>query len=228
MAEGQQGRNRGLILQNEANAPAGYFADWLEARGIEHEIVRPFQDFVPVEPQSYGWICSLGSDSSTNQDEPEWIPAEIEFLRRAVSADVPVLGICFGGQALARAMGAPVVRAEPPLAGWYEIEPAGEWLSPGPWVHFNSEQLSIPDSARLIAHGPAGAAGFVRGPHLGLQFHPEASPAIVTHWIELEHDKLVERGVEPDAIRAQGERFGAGSSERAFALFDGWWTRARP
>ena len=64
----------------------------------------------------------MGSRHSVTAPDPGWIPAEVELLRAAVAEDVPVLGICFGGQALAAALGGRISAAEPPAVGWFETQ----------------------------------------------------------------------------------------------------------
>lgn len=63
------------------------------------------------------WVASLGSERSAATPAPSWPADEVAALRRAVAADVPVLGLCFGGQALCLALGGRIERAEPPEIG---------------------------------------------------------------------------------------------------------------
>ena len=50
-------------------------------------------------------MVALGSDRSVHASPDPWIAAQLAFLRAAHDAGVPVLGICFGAQALAAALG---------------------------------------------------------------------------------------------------------------------------
>ncbi|MGH2992904.1 MAG: type 1 glutamine amidotransferase [Solirubrobacterales bacterium] len=216
-------RQPGVVLQNEDAAPPALLGDWLRERGLSHRTVRVWESGVPEDPREFGWVASLGAEDSVTQSEPAWVPAEVEFLRRAVDADVPVLGLCFGGQALSVALGGEVSPAEPPSIGWFEIETDDPDLVPGgPWVHFNVESLSVPAGAEQLARSPRGPGAFRLGPHLGLQFHPEATPAVVNGWSNGEAARLATLGIDPDDIRAQGERWGAQAARGAFELFDAW------
>jgi len=217
----------GLVLQNEDAAPPALLSDWLDARGIDYRLVRAWESGVNEDLDGYSWVCALGADDSTTQSEPEWIPAEIELLGRAVEAGLPVLGICFGGQALARALGGDISAAEPPAIGWYDVRTRDPGLVPsGPWLHFNFERFSVPQDARLLAQGPAGPAAFVVGPSLGVQFHPEVTAEIAEEWIVQAEERLSEAGLDPAALRAEVGRWASRARRDAFRLFDAWWQRA--
>jgi GMP synthase-like glutamine amidotransferase len=213
----------GVVLHNEDVAPAALLEEWLRDRAIPHTTIRTWEEGVPDDPREYGWVAALGASDSATQTEPAWVPDEIAFLRRAVHADVPVLGICFGSQALSVALGGEISPADPMSMGWFEVETAEpELIPPGPWLHFNYETFSIPAGATQIARSPCGPGAFWIGPHLGLQFHPEVTPAIVEMWAESEAPKLAELGVERDELRAQGERYAGAAADEAFRLFDAW------
>jgi GMP synthase-like glutamine amidotransferase len=214
----------GLVLHNEEEAPPALLADWLERRRIDFVVVRTWEEEMPEDPTRFEWIAALGAEDSVNDREPAWIPAEIDLLRRAVERDVPVLGICFGGQALAAAMGARVGPAKPATIGWYEIETSEPALVPaGPWAHFNFESFSVPSEATLLARSPCGPGAFRADAHLGVQFHPEATPEIVENWIDKEGGRLAAAGIDVDGVRAANRRLGFSPAKQADSLFDAWW-----
>jgi GMP synthase-like glutamine amidotransferase len=214
----------GIVLQNELEAPPALFEDWLRERGVEYRIARAWEGDIPADPARFGWIASLGSAASVNDRGHEWIAAELDFLRRGAAAQVPVLGICFGGQALSAALGGEVSAAKETSIGWFEVESEDPNLVPaGPWAHFNSECFSVPRGATRLAKTRCGAGAFRFGPHLGVQFHPEATPTIVDAWAESESERLAALGVDPEGLSAEGERHGEAAARNAFVLFDAWW-----
>ncbi len=213
-----------LILQHEPNAPADLLGDWLRERGIAHETVAVWERGVPGDPAGRPWICSLGSDQTPGRPgSAPWVDAEVALLAAALDSGVPVLGLCFGGQALAAAAGGAVHPADPPAAGWAEVESADPALiPPGPWLHFHFDQLEAPPGSIELARSPAGVAAFRLGRSLGLQFHPETGPAIAAGWAESERAELSAAGIDADAVAAGGERLGDRARDLAFALFDAW------
>jgi GMP synthase-like glutamine amidotransferase len=217
------GDRLGLVLQNEAEAPPALFEDWLRARGIAARTVRVWEQGVPDDASEFAWVAALGSYHSVTQKDPAWIGAEVDFLGRAVETDVPVLGLCFGAQALSVALGGEVSPAAPVSLGWFEVETeAPELVAAGPWLHFNNECFSVPAGATAIARSPCGPGAFGIGPHLGVQFHPEITPAIVDEWIRGDAARLAELGIDPETIRTQVPGEAIHAAERAFELFDSW------
>lgn len=222
-------RTPGVILQHEETAPADLFGGWADARGLVYEVLRVREEGLPSDPSKLGWICALGSDATPGEpDGPGWVDDELAFLRGALAADVPVLGLCFGGQALAAAGGADIRPAEPPEVGWFEIDTADPARVPaGPWLHFHYAQLELPSGATELARSPAGVAAFSLGHSLGLQFHPEVRPEIATAWADAERERLAPLGIRVEDVKAGGERFGAAARAAAEHLFDAWWQGAR-
>jgi GMP synthase-like glutamine amidotransferase len=220
---------QGLVLQNDTLDPPALLGDWLDERGIPFEVARVFEDGVPPDPREFAWIAAMGSRHSVTADDPGWIPDEVGLLRAAVAADVPVLGICFGGQALAAALGGEISLAEPPAVGWFETRTSDPGLvSAGPWLHFNSERFAVPEGATLVASLGESASAFRLGPHLGLQFHPEATPALAGRWGDHYTEWLAEHGLlTPGGIRDQANAQADEIGPRAFALFDAWWAGVR-
>ena len=159
-------RRPGLILQHSEDGPPARFADWCERRDIPFAVCRVWTEELPADPAEYGWVCSLGSEHTPgSRDAPDWVESEIDFLRRALDADVPILGLCFGGQALASAAGGTVGPSDPGQVGWISIESADPDAIPeGPWLHFHYDQLALPPGAVELARSPAGPAAFRLGP----------------------------------------------------------------
>lgn len=213
----------GVVLHNDDIAPPALLGDWLHARQLPHTTVPVREEGVPQDPREFDWIVALGASDSAAQSEPAWIPDEIGLLRRAVDAEVPVLGICWGGQALSLALGGEISAARPPAWGWLEVETENPRFVPrGPWLHFNHEVFTVPDGATPLASSPAGPTAFLLGPHLGIQFHPEVTPTIVDRWAADEGPTLAQLVIDRDELRAEGERLASSSAARAFELFDTW------
>jgi GMP synthase-like glutamine amidotransferase len=109
-----------LVIQTQADAPAGRLGEWAARRGLELDTRRADVEELP-DPRDYGAIVALGSGATARGDGPGWVAREIEWLREADRAGVPVLGICFGAQALATALGGRVRRLAKPELGWVTV-----------------------------------------------------------------------------------------------------------
>ncbi|HET9123550.1 MAG TPA: type 1 glutamine amidotransferase [Solirubrobacteraceae bacterium] len=213
----------GIILQHAPTGPPGRLGEWAQARGIPYEVHRSWETPPELDPREYGFIASLGSAHSANDIEVEWVAAEIALLRRAVEEDVPVLGLCWGGQALSAALDGTVGPAPFHEKDWVAVASADPEIPGGPWLHYHTEIFTVPRGAAELARSPAGPAAFRLGPHLGLQFHPEADADTAHVWAAKDPAQTEQTR---ERLVAAGERWDAPARELAMALFDAWWARA--
>jgi GMP synthase-like glutamine amidotransferase len=189
---------RVLVIQHDDNVPPGLLADWAAERG--HELVSD-----PAHPHDA--VVSLGSYSSVTEGA---FAEEIPVLQDAVERGVPVLGICFGAQLLAHALGGRVERLETPEAVWDEID------GDGPFLLWHEDAIAeAPPRADTVVEGPAGVRAFRQGSAIGVQHHPEVTAEIAAGWAAT--SSIPGRaGVDTAALVTPPP----GSREAAFRLFD--------
>lgn len=187
---------------------AEMYSTLLQAAGAEFEL-KSWAAHAGELPSSSevcdAWIIS-GSRASVFEDRP-WIVSLLEFVRETHATGVPQVGICFGHQVLAQALGGQVERA---AGGWglgnIELTLRDRAAIP----------LNVPDHPRLfMAHQdqviklPPGAAWLAEAPHcphamfalgasaLGVQPHPEFS-------VEFMRDMTLDHSLKlPEALRAR-------------------------
>jgi GMP synthase-like glutamine amidotransferase len=213
-----------LILQHGATGPPGVLGTWLAERGIPARVVDLREGEDPPDPADFDFVASLGSEFSVNDGEP-WIAVERGTLDRAVSRDVPVLGLCFGGQSLAVSLGGEVEPMPATEVGWLHVDSEDPDLIPsGPWLEYHRERFTVPPGALELARRETSPQAFALGPHLGLQFHPEATAAIVDAWVALDPE-FDAYGIERAAVGTPGEQTEAEAATNARRLFDGWLRR---
>jgi GMP synthase-like glutamine amidotransferase len=209
----------GLVLQHGDDGPPARFGDWLRDRGLEF-VVHPAWEEPPPDPRDFAFVASLGSDSSAGEPDG-WVADEIAALRTAVDADVPVLGLCFGGQALSVALGGGIEVLSTPEIGWVPVQSADPLVPTGYWLQYHFDLMHLPPGASALAHSPAGLAAFRRGRHLGLQFHPEADAELVDLWARTD-PKLPATGITPQHLASQSSVHAEPALGQAVALFDAW------
>jgi GMP synthase-like glutamine amidotransferase len=163
-------------------------------------------------------VVTLGSEASADDDTVTWQAIEQATLRAAEEAEIPILGICFGGQSLACALGGGVRRAaRPEIACWVSIGARDGALDDGPWFEWHRDEILPPADAEILAANDSGVQAFRLGPHVGLQFHPEVDDAIVGAWVDLARE---DASVPPRVHEETAELLAGSVRERAFALFD--------
>ena len=193
---------RAVLIGNIDDTDPGLVGHALRSRGYS------FTEFAREEPG--GWkdpdgvelVVSLGSSWSTYWPRVATeTSAERDYLRAAHVRGVPVLGICFGGQQLASALGGTVERSQMHEVGWHQVSVMAEnpvhgaETLAGQWFQWHYDRFSVPSGAVALAESAVSPQAFRAGRALGLQFHPEVTTSIVEHW---------SRGAGADELRAVG------------------------
>jgi len=192
---------RTLILQHEAATPPDHMTEWLAEQSAQVEVVRIDEVELDVHPREYDLIVSLGSEFAAFDDSIPFVQREARLFREALHEDVPILGLCFGGQMLARVLGSRLFRSEQPEIGWLPIRTEDpELIGEGPWFQWHFDSFTPPPNAELVATSDAGPQAFVAGRSLGLQFHPEVTPEIMDDWVRAYPHELEAGGVDPQGL----------------------------
>jgi len=217
---------RALVIQHEQPTPGGYVNQWLEQRGAEQDIYRIDVEEREVDPREFDMIVSLGSEFAAFDDSIPWIEREKQLLVQAAQSDVPVLGICFGGQLLARVLGGSSFRGDQAEIGWLPVRTSNPALvTEGPWFQWHFDTFTPPPGARLIADSPAGPQAYIIGRSLGVQFHPEVTPEIMDAWVAVYRHELDQEGVDPDRLLEDTHRRAGDARAAAWRLLDGFLDR---
>jgi GMP synthase-like glutamine amidotransferase len=208
-----------LILQHQDDAPAGLVLEALAAADLDAQTVRLDRAQPLPDPASVAIAVSLGSEASADDPSRRWIATELDWLRAADRAGTRILGLCFGAQALALALGGDVNRAARPELGWVRVQTVQpEVIAPGPWLTWHDDEITPPPGAQLLAHNDSGVQAFAVRGHLGVQFHPEVTPEIVGWWVRESRD----RALDAEAMLARTAREFPRAAADAGRLFSGF------
>lgn len=211
-----------LILQHGEWGPPALLGEWARERGIPYEVHRVDLESTLPELDGQPFIASLGSNYSPLDSDVTDVIVERDLLARAVEREIPVLGLCYGGQLLAAVLGGSIERAPEPELGWHKVKTCDpETVSDGPWLQWHYDRFSLPPDAEELASSARAVQAFRKGPHLGVQFHPESTIEIVKEWARLDAERVAELGITDgqalaEAGRAQADR----ARHDAFRLFD--------
>ena len=182
------------IFRHIACEGPGYLGDFLDNQDIPWELVcidanRP----VPSNVDEVSGLVFMGAAVSVN-DRLSWIEAEMDLIRQAYKAGVPMMGICFGGQLISKALGGEVTRGEGMEIGWYPLYRLSSdnhkgWLDGLPvefdTFHWHADTFSMPPGSQpLLMSECYKNQGYVLGDHLGMQFHLEMTEEMVEAWID--------------------------------------------
>ncbi|TVR66979.1 MAG: M20/M25/M40 family metallo-hydrolase [Spirochaetaceae bacterium] len=191
--------NVALLVCEETPAYDRLFRDLLESVPEGADItLHPYaacRGILPSTVHDHEGYIITGSYAGVYEAHP-WISRLLEFVRRAHGAAIPLVGVCFGHQVLARILGGRVEKAR---TGWElgvrttRITRRQSWMgtdAPAPedslqLIYIHQDQVvTVPPEAQVFARTDrCPVAGFVLGDSgehatvLGLQGHPEFTPA---------------------------------------------------
>jgi GMP synthase-like glutamine amidotransferase len=221
---------RVLFVKQDHSSPDGLIGDAFAASGwdVSELTVVPESryhspDVAVTFPAAseYDAVAFFGAVWSVSDTATiPWITDEINYARELISLGVPALGICFGGQMLAAAVGGRVERAPIPEIGWLSLasdEPG--LIDSGPWCSWHYDRFVLPAHIPVVARTALANQAFVHGRTLGLQFHPEVTDAVLEAWLSsggAAH--LAGLGVDPQALIEQSRTLADEAAARAHGL----------
>lgn len=160
------------------------YAPSMTRRNFRRELDATLAEFpvnegtLPTDTAFDGFVVT-GSAASVYWDDP-WIDATEQWAREALEAGLPGLGVCFGHQLLASALGGTVEAMEEYELGYREIHRVDDvalfkGLGDG-FLAFESHSdavTALPPGAEPIAENDRGLQGFRTSNAFTVQFHPE-------------------------------------------------------
>jgi GMP synthase (glutamine-hydrolysing) len=225
---------RVLSVTHGPNVPGGVFDEVAAADG--HELERWVVPLggAPQPAARYDAVMVFGGSMHPDSDEEHgWLEREAAFLREALAAEVPIIGVCLGAQMLARAAGAWVGRAPQPEIGWFDVEltPEGRHdpvlgvLPPRTETfQWHSYTFAVPEHGTELARSAACTQAFRVGERAwGLQFHAEVTLPMVQAWTA---DDTGELPVPPEHFLAETERRIAGWNDHGRRLAEAFLASA--
>lgn len=184
-----------LIFRHAPHEGPGYLAEYLDRHHLPHRLIRVDQgEPVPTSLDGISGLVLMGGPMSVNDPLP-WIPPVLQLIRTAVTADIPVLGHCLGGQLISKALGGVITRNPVKEIGWLPVTcvhnpVAADWLDDLPAqfevFHWHGETFSIPPGGtRILSSRDCVNQAFVLGQTLAFQCHIEMTAGLVREWVRV-------------------------------------------
>lgn len=222
-----------IAIRHLAFEDLGYFDAVLHDAGWNVRYVdAPLATIEEIEHLSPELLIVLGAPLGANDgaDYP-FLDAELRLLEKRLERNQPTLGICLGGQLIARALGAVVAPAVRSEIGWLPLQLTASGsrsslrhFGDEPVFHWHGDAFDLPEHAVVLAStSDCPHQAFSVGANiLALQFHPEVTPRGLEPWYVGHYRALQAGGPNVHALRADAERYGAGLKNNGTQFLREW------
>lgn len=222
------------VLQNDPDVPAGHLERVAVAGHVMVDLVRLDEGGRLPDVNDVEAVAVLGGEMGAyDTDRFPYLASEKEWLAAVARERVPILGLCLGCQLLADALGGRAYLADVPEVAFEPLDVLTEDLVVGilasaPSLAMHRDTWTLPPGADLIACSSRYPQSFRFGSTLGIQTHPEVTPAIAMGWInDPRTDALVRAaGVTRSRVRDWVVEGSDDIAATADMLFGAWLAEA--
>jgi GMP synthase (glutamine-hydrolysing) len=230
---------RALIIRHVPYEGVAGYRQPIEAAGYEVDRVDVTDPgFAAMDLRAPDLLIMMGGPMGVyEQDRHPWIGCQLDRLRPRLDADRPTLGVCFGAQMIAAALGAGVYAGPVKEVGFHSVslhEAARDGplrhLAEVPVLHWHGDTFTRPPGVEMLASTPAYAhQAFRRGPNLlALQFHAEMGEDPRFHdWMRQWPGAIAEAGGDEASLTAAHDALGPGAVAAGRAMIAQWLAALR-
>ncbi|AKB48208.1 Glutamine amidotransferase class-I [Methanosarcina sp. Kolksee] len=174
------------VLQHSSINTLGTIEEYAKTKNYRLESTRFYETISSPELDTFDLLIIMGGPIGVyDYKENPWLRDEKTFIKQAIEAGKPVLGICLGAQLLADILGAHVYENRHMEMGWFPVKAPGsenkpEFLEGLPdkitVFHWHSRTFDLPAGVQLFESEGCKNQGFIyNGRVVALQFHPEVN-----------------------------------------------------
>ena len=188
---------RVLIIQNDSPETLGLYEQYLRENTdlilIHAYKMKQNQEFPPVDLFSH-YVIGPTPISANDALNHEFLREECTYLQDIINSGKPCLGVCCGGQMLAKLFGGEVVKSPRKEIGGYLVklteQGAADPLYQGfpeefPVFHWHSDMFTVPPSGQLLATGkPCPIQSYRKENVWGVIFHLEITSRDAKRWAD--------------------------------------------
>jgi len=207
------------IIRHEDWIKAGRLTEFFDEKNIPYIWTCIDQsEPVPQSVDDISGLALLGCTYSVNDRLP-WAEQEITLIQKALDADIPVLGHCFGSQLMSKAMGGEIHPMPQKEIGWHTVErirspESDAWQDDAPeqfeiliWHH---DAFTIPPGASpLYKTEFCPDQAFVHGDNVASVAHLEVTVPLLEEWLRIygyDLDPVSDTVQSPEAVRENIDR----------------------
>ncbi len=220
---------RALAIQHFEAGGLGILGPVLAERGYHVTVIAASAASVDAAArEQWDLVVVLGSEGAVYEDH-DYVGPEIELVRDRLENEAPTLGLCFGAQIMAAALGGRVYRgASGPEIGFIPVEPTAagrdspiRHIAGVPVCEWHGDTFTLPVSTTPLASSERyGNQAFAVGDTaLAVQFHPEITRSMFERWVADGLAQLEREGRDPAAVLAEADASIDAANAAAVRLF---------
>ncbi len=225
---------RALIIRHVPYEGVAGYREPIEAAGYHVDRIDVADPgFASLDLAEPDLLIMMGGPMGVyEQEQHPWIACQLRRLARRLAADRPTLGVCFGAQMIAAALGARVYPGPAKEVGFHPVAVHGNaaggplrHIVEVPVLHWHGDTFTLPEGVELLASSHVYPhQAFSRGPNLlALQFHAEMGEDERFHiWLEQWPESVVEAGGDVASLRATHDTHGPRAAAAGRAMIADW------
>jgi GMP synthase (glutamine-hydrolysing) len=227
---------RALIIRHVPYEGVAGYREPIEAAGYHVDRIDVADPaFASLDLREPDLVIMMGGPMGVyEQDRHPWIACQLRRLALRLDADRPTLGVCFGAQMIAAALGARVYPGPAKEVGFHPVtvhadaaEGPLRHIAEVPILHWHGDTFTLPERAELLASSQVyDHQAFRRGANLlALQFHAEmGEDERFAAWLEQWPDAVIEAGHDHSDFRAAHDELGPRAVAAGRAMIAQWLT----
>ncbi len=222
-----------LVIQHDDTIHLGNLEPELVAAGYQLTIVDArTADFSTINPDAADLVVVLGNDSGVyEKDRLQYIAREESWLRERLTGEHPTLGVCFGAQIMASALGGEVFKGPTTQIGYRRVELTDAGASSPiaafdgvPVLEWHGDTFTLPAGAVRLAGSEdyENEAFSVGSWALAMQFHPETTTPMYERWLSDSRETVSDFGIDEGGLLTEDAEHNARMQSASALMLRSW------
>jgi GMP synthase (glutamine-hydrolysing) len=197
---------RAVVIEHDPSISLGNLQPVLIQAGYTIEIVDArTADLGAIDASAPDLVVVLGNDSAVyEKDQLEYIAREEKWVAERLAAEKPILGVCFGAQIMASALGGEVYKGDSTQIGYRAVETTEAGAASPiavfdgvPVMQWHGDTFTLPETVTRLAGSSdyENEAFAIDNWALAIQFHPEVTEDMFAQWLSDGRESVTAQGL---------------------------------
>jgi GMP synthase (glutamine-hydrolysing) len=224
---------RAVVIEHDPSISLGNLEPVLREAGYSIEVVDARSaDFSAIDASAPDLVVVLGNDSGVyEKDRLTYIAHEEQWVADRLESKKPTLGVCFGAQIMASALGGEVYKGPTTQIGYRSVEPTPAGANSPvavfegvPVMQWHGDTFTLPEQVTRLAGSSdyENEAFAIDNWALAIQFHPEMTDEMYRQWLADGRESVAKQGLTEDELLAESARLNARMQDASADMLKTW------